>query len=98
MCPSSVYGFWLPLCYRQPFLTLKSYIGGVTATVLASSVVGRGLSTDQVKLKDYTNGICCFSAKRTALGSKSKDGLCQNQEKLQFNKLISSEFVSIATI
>ena len=43
-------------------------IGGVMVSVLTS-----------VQTKDYKIGICCFSAKHTALRIKSKDWLAGNQ-------------------
>ena len=48
-------------------------IGGVMVSMLASSVVYCGVEP----LLDQT--ICCFSAKHTALRSKSKDWLARNQ-------------------
>ena len=39
--------------------------------VLSSSVVDRGFEPSSGKTKDYKIGICCFSAKHTALRSKS---------------------------
>ena len=35
--------------------------------VLASSVVDRGFDPRSCQTKDYTIGICCFSAKHSAL-------------------------------
>ena len=49
-------------------------IGGVMVSVLAESAVDRGFES-----KDYTIGICCFSAKYAALRRKSKDWLVRNQ-------------------
>ena len=43
-------------------------------TVLALSAVDRGFEP-----KVYKIGICCFSAKYTAVRRKSKDWLAQNQ-------------------
>jgi hypothetical protein len=47
--------------------------------VLASSVVDHGFEPWAGQIKDYTIGICCFSAKNAALRRKSKDWLAQNQ-------------------
>jgi hypothetical protein len=47
--------------------------------VLSSSVVDRGFEPRSGQTKDYKIDICCFSAKHTALRSKSKDWLAQNQ-------------------
>ena len=32
------------------------------------------------QIKDYNIGMCCFSAKHTALRRKNKDGLVRNQD------------------
>ena len=54
-------------------------IGGVMVSILASSVVDRGLQFRLGQTKDYNIGICCFSTKHAALRSKSKDWLARNQ-------------------
>jgi hypothetical protein len=54
-------------------------IGGVMVSVLASRAVDRGFNPDRVNPKTKI-GICCFSSKHTALRSKSKDWLAQNQD------------------
>ena len=41
--------------------------------------VDRGLEAGSGQTKDYKIGICCFSAKHTALRRKSKDWLARNQ-------------------
>ena len=46
---------------------------------LASSAVDRGFDPRPAQTKDYKIGICCFSAKHTALRRKSKDWLARNQ-------------------
>ena len=48
-------------------------------SVLASSAVDYGFEPRSGQTKDYKIGICCFSAKHTALRRKSKDWLAQNQ-------------------
>ena len=48
-------------------------------SVLVSSAVDRGLEPCSGQTKDYKIGICCFSAKHTALRRKSKDWLARNQ-------------------
>ena len=57
-------------------------IGGVMVSVLASSAVDRGFEHRSGQTKDYKIGICCFSAKHTALRKKSKDWLARNQNKV----------------
>ena len=54
-------------------------IDGVMVSVIASSAVDRGFESRSGQTKDCKIGICCFSAKHTALRSKSKDWLAQNQ-------------------
>ena len=54
-------------------------IGGVMVSVLASSAVDHGLVPRLGQTKDYKIGICCFSAKHTALRRKSKDWSARNQ-------------------
>ena len=48
-------------------------------SVLDSSVVDLGFEPWSGQTKDYIIGICCFSAKHTALRRKSKDWLAWNQ-------------------
>ena len=48
-------------------------------SVIASSAVDDGFEPRSGQTKDYKIGICCFSAKHTALRRKSKDWLAQNQ-------------------
>ena len=48
-------------------------------SVLATSAEDRGFEPRSALSKDYKIGICCFSAKRAALSSKSKDWLARNQ-------------------
>ena len=48
-------------------------IGDVMVGAFASSVVDRGFESCSGQTKDYKIGICCFSAKHTALRRKSKD-------------------------
>ena len=49
-------------------------------SVLASSAVDRRVEARLVQTKDYNIGICCFSAKYTALRSKSKYRMARNQD------------------
>ena len=56
-----------------------NHISGVMAIVLASCVVDHGFEPRSGQTKDYKIGICCLSAKHTALGRKSKDWLARNQ-------------------
>ena len=50
------------------------------ASVLASTAVDRGFEPQSDQTKDYTIGLCCFSAKHAALRIKSKDWLVRNQD------------------
>jgi hypothetical protein len=54
-------------------------IGGVMVIVLALSAINCGFEPRSGQTKDYEIGICCFSAKHTALRRKSKDWLARNQ-------------------
>ena len=47
-------------------------------SVLTSSAVDRGFEPRSGQTKDYTIGICCFSAKHAALKRENKDLLARN--------------------
>jgi hypothetical protein len=49
-------------------------------SVVISSVVDRGFEPRSSQVKDYTIGICYFSAKHAVLKRKSKDWLARNQD------------------
>jgi hypothetical protein len=49
-------------------------------SVLTSSAVDRVFEPWSGRTKYYEIGICCFSAKHTALRRKIKDWLAQNQD------------------
>ena len=51
----------------------------VMISVLASSVVDRGLEPRSDQTKDYTIGICCFSS-TYAYRSNSEDWLARNRD------------------
>ena len=55
-------------------------IGGVMVIVLAPSAVDRGFDPRSGQVKDYTIGICYFSANHAVLKRKSKDWLARNQD------------------
>jgi hypothetical protein len=55
-------------------------IGGVMVSMLASSAVDREFESRSDQTKDYKIGICCFSAKHTALSRKSKNWLSGNRD------------------
>ena len=65
--------------YSRGNINQKHRIGGVMVSMLASSAVDRGFEPRSGQTKDYKIGICCFSAKHTALRRKSKDWLARNQ-------------------
>jgi hypothetical protein len=65
--------------YSRGNINQKHRIGGVMVSVLASSAVDRGFEPRSGQTKDYTIGICCFSAKHAALRRKSKDWLARIQ-------------------
>ena len=62
------------------FLWIANGIGDVIVIVLASSAVGRGFEPGSGQTKDYTIGICCFSAKHAALRRKNRDWFTRNQD------------------
>jgi hypothetical protein len=49
-------------------------------SMLTSSVVDHWFEPQSGQTKDYEIGICCFSAKHTALRRKSKDWLARNED------------------
>ena len=49
-------------------------------SVLASSVVDRGLEPRSGQTKDYKIGICCFSAEHASLRRKRKDWFARNKD------------------
>jgi hypothetical protein len=52
-------------------------IGGVMVCVFASSAVDREFEPRSGQSKDVKIGMCCLSAKHTALGRKSNDWLAR---------------------
>jgi hypothetical protein len=69
--------------YNYNFTLLIQYnrnrIGGVIVSVLFSSAVDRGFEPRWGQTKAYKIGICCFSAKDTAIRRKYKYWLTLNQ-------------------
>ena len=51
-------------------------------SVLASSAIDRGFEPWSGQIKDYKIGICCFSAKHSALRRKSKNWSARNQNNM----------------
>jgi hypothetical protein len=74
----------------QVILVLGSFalkgIGGILASVLASSVVDHGFENLLGQTKDYEIGICCYSVKHVALRSKNKDYMKDKHQK-QYTEL-----------
>ena len=60
--------------------TVLTHIGDVMVSVLALSAVDHGFESRSGQTKDYEIGICCFSAKHTAIRRKNKDWLARNQD------------------
>ena len=56
----------------------RGFISGVVVSVLVSKAVDCGFEPRSGQTKDFKIGICCFSAKHTALRRKSKDWLVRN--------------------
>ena len=63
-----------------PFSVLDKTL--VMVSVLASSAVDCMFEPRSGQAKDYKIGICCFSAKLTAVRRKSKDQSSRNQDKV----------------
>ena len=57
------------------YISMESTIGGVMASVLALSMVNRGIESRSGQTKDYKLDMCYFSARHTALRRTSKDWL-----------------------
>ena len=57
-----------------------NHIAGAIVIVLVLNAVDRGFEFWSGQTKDYTFGICGFSAKQAALRRKSKDWLTRNQD------------------
>ena len=75
------HSFFLSLLSEMYIYILNYYrIGGVMGSMLASSVVDHVFEPRSGQTKDYVIVICRFSAKHTALRSKSKDWLAWNQD------------------
>jgi len=51
--------------------------------MLVSSAVDRELKSQSELNKDYEIGICCFSAKHTALRGENKDWLALNLDNVE---------------
>ena len=68
---------WLQKMIQNKPYKIGDRINGVMVSVLASSVLDHGFQPRSAITKEYKIGICCFSAKHTALGSKSKNWLAQ---------------------
>jgi len=66
--------------------------------VIASSVVDREFESQSGQTKEYTIGICCFSAKYAALRSKSKDWLVWNQDNVSKLSDISTRGLLSCTV
>ena len=49
-------------------------------SVLVSSAVDCGFEYRSGQMKDYTIGICCFSARHATLSGRNKDWLARNQD------------------
>ena len=65
-------------------------IGSIMVSVLASSAIDCGYELRSCQTKEYTIGICCFSAKNAALRRKSKDWLVRNQNNVSDGSDIST--------
>jgi hypothetical protein len=70
---------YVKLIHMYHIFTFMFAIGDVMVSVLSSSAVESGIEPWLGQTKDNKIGICCFSAKHTALRRKSKGWLARNQ-------------------
>jgi hypothetical protein len=75
-----LYLYYYILLLDRSFSKIWNRIDGVMVSVLASTPVERAFVPQSGETKDYNIGICCISAKHTALRRKSKDLLVRNQD------------------
>ena len=73
---------------QQILGTTVNRISGVMVSKLALSVLDCGFKPQSCRAKDYKIGICCFSAKHTALRRKIKDWLSYLQTLVKIKKKI----------
>jgi hypothetical protein len=71
-------------------MKIGNRISSVMVSVLASSAIDCGYEPRSCQTKEYTIGICCFSAKNASLRRKSKDGLARNQNNVSVERHIYS--------
>jgi hypothetical protein len=72
----------------KKLIKIGNRIGSVMVSVLASSAIDCGYEPRSGQTKEYTIGICCFSAKNVSLRRKSKDWLARNQNNVpQWNDI-----------
>jgi len=72
--------------YSRGNINQKHRIGDVMVSALASSAIDRGFEPWSGQTKDYTIGMCCFSAKYAALRRKSKDWFGSESEEFENTK------------
>jgi hypothetical protein len=58
----------------KKLIKIGNRIGSVMVSVLASSAIDCGYEPRSGQTKEYTIGMCCFSAKNTSLRRKNKTG------------------------
>ena len=61
-------------------VVVTDHMSGVMVSMLALSVVDHGFEHGCGQTKNYKTGIFCFIAKHTALKSKGKNCLAQDQD------------------
>ena len=71
--------YWFFIYSLGSIMIVVSKKKNCIVAVLISNAVDCGFEPRLCQTKDYEIGICCFSAKHTALRSKSKDWLAWNQ-------------------
>jgi hypothetical protein len=99
--------FWINLCFQIIYwrtiakinknkIQIANCIGSVMVRVLASSAIDCGYEPRSGQTKEYTIGICCFSAKNASLRRKNKDWSARNQNNVSEWSDISTRWLLLA--
>jgi hypothetical protein len=91
--PQGLHQYFISSSLLQVF---TNCIDGVMVSMLELSVVDRWIEPQSDQPKDYEIGICCFSAKHTALRRKSKDWSARNQNNVsEWSDMSTRRLVSV---
>ena len=81
---------------NKKLIKIGNRISSVMVSVLASSAIYCGYEPRSCQTKEYTIGICCFSAKNAPLRRNSKDWLARNQNNVSEWSDISTQWRLLA--